>query len=138
MTTNVPAGQAQRLLEAQPRPSFLEAVPELALSQANGNELTWGQHTYSGIVVQVLKAESPLQLLNPFAPSRYGSGWAEPGALPGWWRRPHAQAALRQFLSAGRVRTGRGRKAHDALAAAVQCAMAIPSSPLTKADAKAP
>ncbi len=76
MTTNVPAGQAQRLLEAQPRPSFLEAVPELALSQANGNELTWGQHTYSGIVVQVLKAESPLQLLNPFAPSRYGSGWA--------------------------------------------------------------
>jgi hypothetical protein len=36
--------------------------------------MTWGGHTYSGIVVQVIKADRRLQLLNPLAPSRYGSG----------------------------------------------------------------
>jgi hypothetical protein len=75
VTTNAPPSQPERLLQTQPRLSFLGAVPELSFTEADANELTWGRHTYSGIVVQVIKADRPLQLLNPFAPSRYGSGW---------------------------------------------------------------
>ena len=37
--------------------------------------MTLGRHTYSGIVVQVIKAKTPLQLLNPVAPAQYGSAW---------------------------------------------------------------
>lgn len=33
-----------------------------------------GEVTYSGIGVQLLQAEQPLQLLNPFAPPAYGNG----------------------------------------------------------------
>lgn len=75
VTTNAPPGQAERRLQVQPRPSFLGGVPEPAFNEPKANELTWGRHTYSGIVVQVIKAHSPFQLLNPLAPSRYGSGW---------------------------------------------------------------
>jgi hypothetical protein len=75
VTTNTPPGQAEKQLQAQPRPSFLGAVPELSFTEPDANELTWGRHTYSGIVVQIIKADRPLQLLNPLAPSRYGSGW---------------------------------------------------------------
>jgi len=32
-------------------------------------------HTYSGIVVQIIKTKNPLQLLNPAAPAEYGSAW---------------------------------------------------------------
>jgi hypothetical protein len=45
VTTNAPPGQAERLLQVQPRPSFLGAVPELALNEPKANELTWGRHT---------------------------------------------------------------------------------------------
>ncbi len=30
--------------------------------------------TYSGVIPQVVKSDNPLQLINPFAPARYGSG----------------------------------------------------------------
>jgi hypothetical protein len=33
-----------------------------------------GKLTYSGIAVQAVKAKNPLQLFNPAAPARYGSG----------------------------------------------------------------
>jgi len=75
VTTNAPPGQAARLLQVQPHPSFLGGVPELAFNGPRANELTRGRHTYSGIVVQIIKADRRLQLLNPLAPSRYGSGW---------------------------------------------------------------
>jgi len=32
--------------------------------------------TYSGVLVQVTKTDNPLQLINPFAPARYGSGFS--------------------------------------------------------------
>ena len=75
VTTNAPPGQAGGLLQVQPGPSFLGGVPELAFNEPQANEIAWGRHTYSGIVVQVIKADRRLQLLNPLAPSRYGSGW---------------------------------------------------------------
>jgi hypothetical protein len=30
--------------------------------------------TYSGVLVQAVKTDNPLQLINPFAPARYGNG----------------------------------------------------------------
>jgi hypothetical protein len=34
------------------------------------------QISYSGALIQVYKADNPLQLINPFAPAKYGSGFA--------------------------------------------------------------
>jgi hypothetical protein len=30
--------------------------------------------TYSGVIVQAVKTDNPFQLINPFAPARYGNG----------------------------------------------------------------
>jgi len=40
----------------------------------NKNKIAHRRVTYSGIVVQTLKADKPLQLLNPVAPEEYGNG----------------------------------------------------------------
>ena len=32
--------------------------------------------TYDGVLVQITKADNPFQLINPFAPARYGSGFS--------------------------------------------------------------
>jgi|SRR5688572_3800678 len=37
-------------------------------------EIVGQRFTFSGIAVQAVKAEKPLQLLNPIAPEQYGSG----------------------------------------------------------------
>jgi hypothetical protein len=36
------------------------------------NEIKGPRTTYSGIAVQLFKTDNPLQLINPFAPARYG------------------------------------------------------------------
>ena len=38
------------------------------------NEMKGKRLTFSGIAVQAVKAQNPLQLLNPIAPEAYGSG----------------------------------------------------------------
>jgi hypothetical protein len=38
------------------------------------NEIVRGNVTYSGIIVQVIKTDNLLQLVNPLAPAKYGSG----------------------------------------------------------------
>ena len=38
------------------------------------NRIVGRRVTYSGIAVQAIKAENPLQLLNPAAPEKYGNG----------------------------------------------------------------
>ena len=43
------------------------------LQQPKANEITIGKFTYSGIFIQALKTDNPLQLVNPFAPPKYGS-----------------------------------------------------------------
>jgi hypothetical protein len=40
------------------------------------NQIVRKQITYSGALVQVYKTDNPLQLINPFAPASYGSGYA--------------------------------------------------------------
>jgi hypothetical protein len=75
VATNAPPKQGEQSLQVQPRRSLLEGLPELAFDQLKANELALDGHTLSGIVVQVIKAKRPLQLLNPAAPPQYGSGW---------------------------------------------------------------
>jgi hypothetical protein len=38
------------------------------------NEIKIGRKTFSGVAVQLIKTDNPLQLINPFAPKEYGSG----------------------------------------------------------------
>ncbi len=42
-------------------------------NEVKPNEIVKGNITYSGIVVEMLKTDNPLQLVNPFAPAKYGS-----------------------------------------------------------------
>jgi hypothetical protein len=83
MATNASPVQPERLLQVQPGPTLLGGVPGPGFNEPEANELTWGRHAYSGIVVQVIKAHNPFQLLNPAAPSRYGSGWDNLESFPG-------------------------------------------------------
>src|SRR5437899_3349268 len=45
----------------------------LALEEERPNEIRVGNVTYSRILMEALKAQNPLELLNPFAPPEYGS-----------------------------------------------------------------
>lgn len=63
-------------IEGSPESSLdwwaIEIVTE-SLSITN-TEIIRGGVTYSGIGVQLIQAEQPLQLLNPLAPKSYGTG----------------------------------------------------------------
>ena len=56
--------EASRDLKEKPTPAKVEKP----------NEITVGNVTMSGIVAQTVKADNPLQLINPAAPEEYGSG----------------------------------------------------------------
>jgi len=56
--------EASRELKEKPTPAKVEKP----------NEITVGNLTMSGIVAQTIKADNPLQLINPAAPEEYGSG----------------------------------------------------------------
>jgi hypothetical protein len=45
----------------------------LSAQEVKPNEVVKRGVTYSGIAVQLLKTDNPLQLINPLAPPRYGS-----------------------------------------------------------------
>ena len=44
--------------------------------EKNKNKIVGRRVAHSGIVVQAIKADNPLQLLNPAAPEEYGNGEA--------------------------------------------------------------
>ena len=56
--------EASRLMKEKPAPAKVEKP----------NEITVGNVTMSGIVASAVKADNPLQLINPAAPEEYGSG----------------------------------------------------------------
>ena len=56
--------EASRLMKEKPTPAKVEKP----------NEITVGNVTMSGIVASAMKADNPLQLINPAAPEEYGSG----------------------------------------------------------------
>ena len=76
VATNAPLARAEKLLQVQPVGTPTNGLLEVVFIEPKANEVTLGgPHTYSGIVVQVIKAKHPLQLLNPVAPAQYGSAW---------------------------------------------------------------
>jgi hypothetical protein len=75
VTTNSPPEHARNVLQVQPLRSSTNGLPQLVLKEPKPNEVSVGRHTYSGIVVQIIKTKNPLQLLNPGAPAEYGSAW---------------------------------------------------------------
>ena len=48
--------------------------PMVSSVEKNRNKIVGRRVTYSGIAVQAIKADNPLQLLNPAAPEKYGNG----------------------------------------------------------------
>ena len=66
-TNAQPLSETQTLTLAAPtRPALREAKP---------NEIISGKYLFSGAAIQAAKAKNPLQLVNPFAPAQYGSGF---------------------------------------------------------------
>jgi hypothetical protein len=51
----------------------LSKAASLSMSEVKPNEIVKGDVTYSGIFVDVWKTDSLPELLNPFAPEKYGS-----------------------------------------------------------------
>jgi hypothetical protein len=60
---NISADMTQSAARNTPAPGWLKP-----------NEIQRYGHVYSGALVQVVKTDNPLQLINPFAPAEYGSG----------------------------------------------------------------
>ena len=52
----------------------LGRLSSLSLTETKANEIVKGNVTYSGIAVAAFKGENLLQLINPLAPARYGTG----------------------------------------------------------------
>ncbi|MGA2660817.1 MAG: hypothetical protein ABSH34_25310 [Verrucomicrobiota bacterium] len=80
-TNAQPARASQSLLAQAPGPGALN-LPSLELAATKPNEMVVGKLTFSGVAVQAIKAKNPLQLLNPAAPARYGSGQANVVSFP--------------------------------------------------------
>ena len=62
----------QRALEAEA--ARRKGAQLKAVEPAKSNQIVGKRFTATGIGVQVIKADNPLQLLNPVAPEEYGSG----------------------------------------------------------------
>jgi hypothetical protein len=50
------------------------------------NRIVRGNRVYRGVGVQLIKADNPLQLINPFAPAEYGNGFDNMVLTPGGTR----------------------------------------------------
>lgn len=72
LTATTQPTRAEDSLESQ-LSARLGKVSSRSSTEARPNELVKGSVAYSGIVVQVLKTDNLLQLLNPLAPAKYGS-----------------------------------------------------------------
>ena len=69
--TNAPA---ETMAESIVADGWITKSQEGALSfELRPNEIKVGRLTLDGAGVQIAKADNPLQLLNPFAPAKYGS-----------------------------------------------------------------
>ena len=48
---------------------------QLLINKAAPNEIRGKKFKFRGALIQVIKSGNPLQLINPFAPAEYGSGY---------------------------------------------------------------
>ncbi len=89
LTASARPAASERSLETQPSTRVSKPSSQL-FGEPKPNEIVKGNVTYSGIVVQLLKTGKPLQLINPAAPAKYGSGednvlWnPTSGKVSGW------------------------------------------------------
>jgi hypothetical protein len=60
-------------MKAENIPQRRDTLLTPKLSQPN--EIVHRQFTYSGVLVQIAKSSEPAQLVNPFAPAEYGTGY---------------------------------------------------------------
>ncbi len=65
--------RAQDALESQVN-ARLDRARALSSLEVKPMEIINGKVTYSGIAVELLKADNLLELVNPLAPANYGSG----------------------------------------------------------------
>src|SRR5215813_2741611 len=69
--TNSPSGTTTESLVSE---GWVAKSREAALSfELKPNEIRVGHLTLDGAAIEVAKVDNPLQLLNPFAPAKYGS-----------------------------------------------------------------
>ena len=72
LAVGAPGVRAQDSMESQLSARLSQAAT-LSLSEVKPNEIVKGDIAFSGIFVDVWKTDSLPQLMNPFAPERYGS-----------------------------------------------------------------
>ncbi|PYJ07136.1 MAG: hypothetical protein DME25_04550 [Verrucomicrobia bacterium] len=69
--TNAPPQAAPESLQTEAAKPSRETPP--VIKELKPNEIEAGNLTYSGILVEAVKVDNPLQLINPAAPEEYGS-----------------------------------------------------------------
>ena len=62
----------QDAMESQVSARLSKAI-SVSSSTVKPNAIVKGKVAYSGIAVSAVKADNPVQLINPFAPARYGA-----------------------------------------------------------------
>jgi hypothetical protein len=72
LAATVQQAAAQDALESEFDSRLSKAI-SLSLEEVRPNEVTSAGLSFSGIIVAAFKTDNLLQLVNPFAPSRYGS-----------------------------------------------------------------
>ena len=72
LTANAQPADNEGSLESRLDTALNKAIAAQS-KEAKANEIVKGQITYSGIAVELLEADHPLELINPFAPRKYGS-----------------------------------------------------------------
>ena len=71
---NAQPATSEKALDSQAITRLSKAT-SLPAYQARPNEVVRGRVVYSGIAVELLHTHNPLQLFNPLAPAKYGSGF---------------------------------------------------------------
>ena len=63
-------------MESQIRRGLLDSRNQgvITTRSENPNEIRRGEVSYEGVIVQFIKSDNKLQLINPAAPPQYGSG----------------------------------------------------------------
>ncbi len=70
MVANAESNRPSETLETRTARRVNETPP--ILSERKPNEIKAGKFSYSGVAVEAIKTDNPLQLINPAAPVHYG------------------------------------------------------------------
>ena len=70
LVANAESNRPSETLEARTARRVTETPP--TLSDRKPNEIKAGKFSYSGAVVEAVKTDNPLELINPAAPIHYG------------------------------------------------------------------